>query len=40
MDIYVIDWIDQFCDYDTRLNLRQINHVCHTDLPSTYVQVK
>ena len=33
MDIYVIDWIDQFCDYDTKLNLRQINRVCHTELP-------
>ena len=33
MDIYVIGWIDQFCDYDTKLNLRQINRVCHTELP-------
>ena len=37
MDLYVINRIDQWCerfgDYDTRLNLRQINHVCHTELP-------
>ena len=33
MDIYVINWIDQFCDYDTKLNLRQINRVCHRELP-------
>ena len=33
MDIYVINWIDRWCDCDARLNLRQINRICHTELP-------
>ena len=32
MDGYLFRQIDQLCDYDTRLTLRQLNHFCHAEL--------